>query len=84
MNRASLQVDEVLDCFGLLCPVPVRRTAEVIEQLRPGQILEIIATDEWFAPDLEAWLRYHPHQLLAVEQVGQEIHAYLCKKENRV
>ncbi len=69
----------VLDCFGLLCPVPVRKTAEALEQLRPGQILKVIATDEWFGPDLEAWLKFHPHELMACEPVGTEIHAYLKK-----
>ena len=71
--------DLVLDCYGLLCPVPVRKTAQAMEELRAGQILEVIATDEWFGPDLEAWLRHQPHELLAVEQTGQEIHAYLRK-----
>ena len=73
------QADQVLDCYGLLCPMPVRKTAEVLEFLQAGQILHVIATDEWFGPDLEAWLRHQPHELLAVETVGQEIHAYLRK-----
>ncbi len=68
-----------LDCYGLVCPMPVRKTAQAIEQLQPGQVLHVIATDEWFGPDLEAWLRYHPHELLAIEQVGPEFHAYLRK-----
>ncbi|MBI3615262.1 MAG: sulfurtransferase TusA family protein [Candidatus Omnitrophica bacterium] len=72
--------DSVLDCYGLLCPVPVRKTAEAIDGLRSGQILEVIATDEWFGPDLEAWLRHHPHELLKIQQVGQEIHAYLKRQ----
>lgn len=73
-------VDEVLDCYGLLCPVPVRKTAQRLEVLRPGQILQVIATDEWFLPDLEAWLKHHPHQLVSVETRGTEFHAYLRKQ----
>ena len=71
--------DRVLDCYGLLCPMPVRKTAQALEELSPGQILQVIATDEWFGPDLEAWLRRHPHELLVLEQGGEEIHAYLRK-----
>ena len=71
--------DLVLDCYGLLCPVPVRKTADALAGLNAGEILQVIATDDWFAPDLEAWLRYHPHQLLKIERIGQETHAYLKK-----
>ncbi len=76
----SVAADEVLDCYGLLCPVPVRKTAQAIAGLLRGQVLHVVATDEWFGPDLEAWLRHQPHQLLGLEQVGQEIHAYLKKQ----
>ena len=69
-----------MDCYGLLCPVPVRKTAQAMEGLLLGQILHVVATDEWFGPDLEAWLRHQPHQLLGLERIGQEIHAYLRKQ----
>ena len=75
-----MKPDQILDCYGLLCPVPVRKTAESIQALRPGQVLQVISTDEWFAPDLEAWLKFHPHELLTVEQFGSEIHAFLRKR----
>ncbi len=71
--------DKTLDCYGLLCPMPIRKTAEMMDQLNAGQILKIIATDEWFGPDLEAWLRHHPHQLIAFEQTNGEFHATLRK-----
>ncbi len=69
--------DCVLDCYGLVCPMPVRKTAEAIEKLVVGQVLHVIATDDWFGPDLESWLRHQPPQLLTLERVGHEIHAYL-------
>lgn len=72
--------DQVLDCYGLFCPLPVRKTALALESLPPGQVLKVIATDDWFGPDLEAWLRHHPHDLLALERGGEETHAYLRKK----
>ena len=76
-----LHPDSVLDCYGLLCPVPVRKTAEALRSLPDGQILEVIATDEWFGPDLEAWLRFEPHTLVSIEQRGEETHAFLRKED---
>lgn len=79
----GVKANVVLDCYGLLCPIPVRETARALEGMRPGEILQVIATDEWFGPDLEAWLRFHPHELMACEPVGTEIHAYLKKGSGR-
>lgn len=70
----------ILDCYGLLCPLPVRKTAEAIQQIRAGEILQVIATDDWFGPDLEAWLKSEPHELLKLERRGEEIHAFLKKR----
>ena len=59
--------------------MPVRKTAQMLHEMQLGQILQVIATDEWFGPDLEAWLRHHPHDLLSLEQTREEIHAYVRK-----
>ena len=75
----SLVPDRVLDCYGLLCPIPVRKTAQALEEMPLGQVLQVIATDEWFGPDLEAWLRGRPHDLLSLHSSPQEIHAFIRK-----
>ena len=75
----ALTPDRLLDCYGLLCPMPVRKTAQALEEMQKGQLLQVIATDEWFGPDLEAWLRGRPHDLLDLHTVNLEIHAYLRK-----
>ena len=72
--------DRVLDCWGLLCPMPVRKTAQALEEMGLGQVLQVIATDEWFGPDLEAWLRGRPHDLLSLRSASQEIHAFIKKQ----
>ena len=79
MSETAYQADLVLDCYGLLCPMPLRKTAEAMRRMQPGEVLQVIATDEWFGPDLEAWLKRHPHQLLALNRSGDEFHAFLRK-----
>ena len=74
----------MLDCYGLLCPMPVRKTAEALQEMKAGQLLQVIATDEWFGPDLEAWLRGRPHDLLSLRNAQQEIHAFIRKSEKLV
>lgn len=49
--------DQVLDCSGLLCPVPIVKTSKAIKEMQSGQILKVIATDAGYPPDVEAWSR---------------------------
>jgi tRNA 2-thiouridine synthesizing protein A len=53
----ALQADKVLDCTGMLCPVPVVKTSKAIKEIQIGQVLKMIATDPGAPPDMEAWSR---------------------------
>jgi tRNA 2-thiouridine synthesizing protein A len=59
-----LQPDRVLDCSGLLCPLPVIRTSKVIKEILPGQMLKVIATDPGAPADMEAWARQTGNELV--------------------
>ncbi|MGB8984021.1 MAG: sulfurtransferase TusA family protein [Anaerolineales bacterium] len=59
-----LNADKVLDCTGMLCPLPVIKTAKAIKELQIGQVLKLIATDPGAQPDMEAWSRQTGHELL--------------------
>jgi len=59
-----IQVDQVLDCTGLLCPMPIVKTTKAIKELQPGQILKMISTDAGSPPDIEAWSRQTGNELL--------------------
>ena len=41
-----MKADETLDCYGLMCPMPIFKTAVKIKEIDVGKVLEIIATDE--------------------------------------
>jgi tRNA 2-thiouridine synthesizing protein A len=60
----ELKADKLLDCTGLLCPIPVVKASKAIKEIEVGQILEMIATDPGAPPDMEAWSRQTGHQLL--------------------
>lgn len=47
----------VLDCTGLLCPLPVYKTALVLKRLQPGERLQLITTDPGALEDIPAMSR---------------------------
>ena len=46
-----------LDACGMQCPGPILKLKSAIEELKPGERLEISATDAGFPRDAEAWCR---------------------------
>lgn len=72
-----LKADAVLDCTGLLCPIPVIRTNKAIREIQVGQLLELIATDPGSKPDMMAWTRQTGHELVQMQEEGRVYRFYL-------
>lgn len=64
----TLQADKILDCSGMLCPVPVIKTSKAIKEVEVGQVLKMIATDPGAPADMEAWARQTKNELLDSHQ----------------
>lgn len=70
----DIKPDQVLDCSGLSCPMPVIKTKKAIDKMEPGQILEMISTDKGSVPDMEAWTGRTGNELLGhMEEDGKFI-----------
>jgi len=75
-----MNADSTLDCFGLLCPMPIVKTAARMKELEPGQVLEIVSTDEGIKEDMPAWCKATGNEFLGVEQDGDLYKVYVRKK----
>ena len=53
----SITPDQVLDCSGMACPMPILKTKKAVDSLQIGQVLKMIATDPGSTSDMEAWTR---------------------------
>lgn len=62
--------DDVLDCTGMACPLPVVKTAQAIKKIEPGQVLELLATDPGVEPDMKAWTTRTGNELLGIRSDG--------------
>jgi tRNA 2-thiouridine synthesizing protein A len=75
----AINPDEVLDCSGLSCPMPILKTKKAIDKLSSGQVLKMIATDPGSKPDVDAWSKKTGHTLLEYQQDGNK-HIFFIKK----
>ncbi len=69
--------DQVLDCSGMACPLPVVKTSQAIKKIEPGQILELLATDPGVAPDMRAWTGRTGNELLGISKNGEVFHVLI-------
>lgn len=53
-----------LDCQGLNCPMPILKTKKTLNEMKSGQILEILGTDPATKNDLPAFAKRVGHQYL--------------------
>ncbi len=54
---AEFAADVKIDCKGLTCPMPVVKTKKALNQIAPGQVLEVTATDPGSKSDIPALVR---------------------------
>ncbi len=63
---------EQLDCRNLLCPMPVIRVQNRVQELRPGDELEAVCTDPGVLSDIPAWARINGHEVVETRTEGRE------------
>ena len=57
----------------MLCPMPVIRTQQKVEELAPGDILAVVCTDPGATHDIPAWCRVNGHEILGITEQDEEI-----------
>jgi tRNA 2-thiouridine synthesizing protein A len=77
--HTQLQVDRVLDCLGLFCPIPIVKTREAMKTMRAGQLLEMRSDDPASEPDMKSWARRTGNELVAVTKDGP-VYRFLVRK----
>jgi TusA-related sulfurtransferase len=75
-----MEADRSIDCVGLYCPMPIVKTARALEEMEPGQVLEVLADDEGIKSDMPAWADKTGNEFLGVEEEPGEIRVYVRKK----
>lgn len=62
-----------LDARNILCPLPVIRTQNAVQELNKGDILTVTCTDPGALNDIPAWSRINGHKVLDMQNNDNEI-----------
>lgn len=74
-----MKADVELDCFGLLCPMPIIQASQKIKEMKKGEILEVTSTDAGIKEDMPAWCRQTGQEFLGSEEEDEVIKVYIKK-----
>ncbi len=76
----TLVADALLDCKGLLCPLPVYRTSQALKRLKAGQVLRVECTDPGSLLDFPALAHQRRDTLLSAAEEGG-VQVFYIRKE---
>ncbi|MBU0574363.1 MAG: sulfurtransferase TusA family protein [Candidatus Margulisiibacteriota bacterium] len=74
-----MEANKKVDCYGLLCPMPIVLTADTIKGMEIGEILEVRASDEGIKHDMPAWCKVTGQRFMGIEERDGEYFAYVQK-----
>lgn len=78
--ETEIRFDRELDARGLNCPLPILRTKKSLNDMTPGQVLKIVATDPGSVRDFQAFSKQTGNQLLLSNESGGEYLFMMRKK----
>jgi len=67
----------VVDARGMACPGPISRLVRAYRKARNGDLIEVLATDPGFEPDVRAWVERTGNELVELTREGDTIKAVI-------
>ena len=67
----SLKVDKPVDARGMACPGPLLEAKRAVANVKGGQIMDVMSSDEGTKSDLNRWAQKMGHEYLGeIEEDG--------------
>jgi tRNA 2-thiouridine synthesizing protein A len=75
-----MNFDKELDARGLNCPLPILRAKKALNDMQPGQVLKLVATDPGAVKDFQAFSKQTGNELLSHAGANKEFTFFLKRK----
>ena len=71
--------DKTLDCLGLYCPEPVFKTRLELDNMKIGEILEVVADDPAAEEDIKSLAKHLEQEILSILKDGNTVRILIKK-----
>ncbi|WP_102349083.1 sulfurtransferase TusA family protein [Bacillus sp. Marseille-P3661] len=75
----DIKTNMIVDAKGLACPMPIVKTKKAMNELEPGLVMEVQATDKGSKADIKAWAESTGHQYIGTIEEDGILKHYLRK-----
>jgi tRNA 2-thiouridine synthesizing protein A len=75
-----MEADQVLNCRGMHCPLPIVKTKKMLDTMQPGQVLKVECTDKGAVSDMPAFSRRTGNEILESREEDGVLIFFLKKK----
>ena len=69
----KVEPNRTLDCLGLYCPEPVFRTRIELDDIRIGEVLEVLADDPAAEADIQSLVKRLEQEIVDVSKDGNTV-----------
>jgi len=76
----GIEPDVTTDVVYMMCPMHLLKLDEMIKEIEPGQILEILTDYDGALEDIPGWCEKHGHEFLGIEEEDDFYKFYIRKK----
>lgn len=75
----AVKPDRKLDCLGLYCPEPVFKTRMELDEMKKGEILEVLADDPAAEEDIESLVKHLEQKVVSIDKDGSTVRILIKK-----
>ena len=77
----DVHADVTTDVVYMMCPMHLLKLQEMIAELEPGQVLEILTDYDGALEDIPAWCEKHGHEFLGIDETEDYYKFYIRKRK---
>lgn len=75
----AVKPDRKLDCLGLYCPEPVFKTRMELDEMKKGEILEVLADDPAAEEDIKSLVKHLEQKIVSINKDGSTVRILIRK-----
>lgn len=75
----KIEPNRKLDCLGLYCPEPVFRTRMELDEMKVGEVLEVLADDPAAEDDIRSLVKNLGQEIVSVTKTGKQVQILIRK-----
>jgi tRNA 2-thiouridine synthesizing protein A len=76
-----MEFDREVDARGLNCPLPILRAKKALAEMKPAQVLRVLATDTGSVKDFQAFAKQTGNDLLQQGEIGDKVFEFFLKRK---